>query len=424
MTEKYVLSILVPVYQVEKYLCECIDSLLRQQGNHEIILVDDGSTDGSGAICDRYAEEHEFIRVLHKENGGLVSARLAGIALAKGRYIAFADSDDWVDPDYYLPMVEAMEQDASVDICVGRAVRNYPDGRQEEHCEPMPDRRMPHAEAAREMALGRHFRWELWNKVFRRSLFDDFHPDRDIVSGEDLVQSWELFARARNVLYMARSGAYHYRYNPESITHTAKHGGDYHRALAYVLEHMWLDDAEVLEVARHQWLRYFYLHFREDAFGTFLEHGDVEDLRESCQRMHDVLLKVHGEVEPYLAAFYAPCDENLERYRAAFMGMKAALAHGIQAEKTFYIYGTGVVADYAARMLEQMHGECAGFLVSPGKKKLDDFYGKPVRYATQELVDGDCVIYLALRGRWEREVREHLQGCRAELISADVMGVF
>lgn len=424
MGESCTLSILVPVYQVEKYLRQCMDSLVHQHDDFEIVLVDDGSTDGSGEICDQYAKQYDYVHVLHQENKGHTSARLAGLRQAKGRYIAFVDSDDWVDPDYYRPMLEAMERDDSVDICIGRAVRNFPDGREVEHCEPMPDRRMTHAEAAREMALGCHFRWELWNKIFRKSLFDDFHPDLNQVNGEDLIQAWDLFLRARNVLYMARKGAYHYRYNPESLCHTAKHGGDYYRALEYVMTHMWLDDEEVLEVARHQWLRYQRMHFREMAYLVFIGQEDIGNLENLYSRMHEVLLKLHAETESFFDIFKASCEECLEKYHVAFAHMLVALKHGTQSGRPFFIYGTGLVADYAARMLEQMHGECTGYLVSQGKKKQDVFHGKPVWYATQEIMDDDHVIYLALRDKWEREVRESLSGCRAELISADLTDVF
>ena len=90
------ISIIVPVYNVEKYLKRCIDSILNQSfTDFELILVDDGSTDNSGEIIDEYAIKDERIKVIHKENGGLSSARNVGIEYSKGNYIAFVDSDDW-----------------------------------------------------------------------------------------------------------------------------------------------------------------------------------------------------------------------------------------------------------------------------------------------------------------------------------------
>ena len=91
------ISIVVPVYNVEELLPRCIDSILNQtKKNIEIILVDDGATDGNGAVCDQYAQKDDRIRVIHKKNGGLTSAWKAGAEVSAGRYLGFVDSDDWI----------------------------------------------------------------------------------------------------------------------------------------------------------------------------------------------------------------------------------------------------------------------------------------------------------------------------------------
>lgn len=105
------ISIIVPVYNVEEYLPRCVKTLRNQTYPQiEILLVDDGSTDGTGALCDRLAEEDSRIRVFHKDNGGSSSARNLGIAAAKGEYLGFVDSDDYVEPDMYEKLYAAMEQ--------------------------------------------------------------------------------------------------------------------------------------------------------------------------------------------------------------------------------------------------------------------------------------------------------------------------
>ena len=111
MLNDIAISIIVPVYKVERYLPRCIDSILGQTyTNFELILVDDGTPDRSGIICDRYAEKDSRIKVIHKENGGVSTARNAGIDAAKGEWITFIDSDDWVAEDYlevlYTPLKE------------------------------------------------------------------------------------------------------------------------------------------------------------------------------------------------------------------------------------------------------------------------------------------------------------------------------
>lgn len=112
MGGKYsMLSVIVPVYKVEPFLKRCVDSIIHQTyKNLEIILVDDGSPDNCGAICDEYANKDDRIKVIHKENGGQSSARNVGIAIAKGDYIAFVDSDDWIDSDMYETLIGLAEK--------------------------------------------------------------------------------------------------------------------------------------------------------------------------------------------------------------------------------------------------------------------------------------------------------------------------
>ncbi len=108
------LSIVVPIYNVEQYLRKCVDSLLNQdlpKEDYEIILVDDGSPDRCGEICDEYAVKHSNIKVVHRENGGLSAARNSGIEIAQGKYIQFVDSDDFLEPNVLKALVEKMEKD-------------------------------------------------------------------------------------------------------------------------------------------------------------------------------------------------------------------------------------------------------------------------------------------------------------------------
>lgn len=109
---KIILSIIVPIYNVEQYLRKCVDSLLHQDiSDYEIILVDDGSPDGCPAICDSYAAEHVNIRVVHRDNGGLSAARNSGIEVAKGEYVMFVDSDDYIEPNVLKGLLAQVERD-------------------------------------------------------------------------------------------------------------------------------------------------------------------------------------------------------------------------------------------------------------------------------------------------------------------------
>lgn len=114
-------SIVISIYNMELYLHRCVDSMLMQiESNIEIILVDDGSTDSSSELCDRYAQGYpEIIRVVHKSNGGLSSARNAGMEIARGKYIIFPDPDDWVEPNYISRALELQEMYRTDLVCLG-----------------------------------------------------------------------------------------------------------------------------------------------------------------------------------------------------------------------------------------------------------------------------------------------------------------
>ena len=112
-------SVIVPVYKVEKYLDKCVESIVGQTyKNLEIILVDDGSPDNCPAMCDKWADRDSRIKVIHKQNGGVSSARNAGIDAVQGEFIGFVDSDDWLEPDMYDCLVKnALEYNADISRC-------------------------------------------------------------------------------------------------------------------------------------------------------------------------------------------------------------------------------------------------------------------------------------------------------------------
>lgn len=128
MSTQALLSVVVPVYNVKDYLPQCIESIINQSyKNLEIILVNDGSTDGSGEVCDAYAQRDSRIKVIHKPNGGLSSARNAGMAVMNGDFVAFVDSDDWLELDAYELCMKPFLDDPSLDVVRAEYQECYPD---------------------------------------------------------------------------------------------------------------------------------------------------------------------------------------------------------------------------------------------------------------------------------------------------------
>lgn len=133
------ISVIIPIYNVEEYLPRCLDSILGQTyTNLEVVLVDDGSPDGCGALCDAYAEKDSRIRVVHQENGGVGRARNVGLAHCTGDYITFVDPDDYIFPDSIQRLYDRAQADGS-DMVIGNCIRTYSDGTQSDPCFTMDD---------------------------------------------------------------------------------------------------------------------------------------------------------------------------------------------------------------------------------------------------------------------------------------------
>lgn len=216
------LSVIVPVYNVESYLNQCVESILSQSHTElELILVDDGSPDRSGSMCDEWAEKDCRVRVIHKENGGVCSARNAGLDAARGDYIAFVDSDDWLDPGMYETMMEQ-----SCDIVLCDCVKEHP-GSQELYSHAIRpgfyDRKQLETEYFPHLLMMENVEYPAtisnWVMVFRRELAQDIRYLTGVRYSEDLLFGAQLMYRAKSFCYLKGQAFYHYRMNPASATH-------------------------------------------------------------------------------------------------------------------------------------------------------------------------------------------------------------
>lgn len=213
------LSIIVPVYGVEKYLQHCLDSILQQTfQDFEIILVDDGSKDNSGKICDDYAAQDTRIKVIHQENAGLAMARNSGLTVAVGLYVAFVDSDDWLEPDMYEMLFSDIEQNMA-DIALCGYVNDYGTGKKYDVSTKKDILVLDSEKAIEIMLKGKPFGAYAWNKVFKRALLEELRFP-NVRFAEDVFFTWNLFHRASKITYNS-SAKYHYRQRPESLCSAA-----------------------------------------------------------------------------------------------------------------------------------------------------------------------------------------------------------
>ena len=171
---KELISIVIPVYNVENYLEKCLNSVINQTyKNLEIIVVNDGSTDKSGDICDKYSEIDKRIKVIHKKNGGLSDARNAGINVAKGKYIGFVDSDDYIDKEMYNIMYNNIMVNKA-NICIVNRYYVFPDGTKLLRYKIEDDIKiMNNLEAIEEMNNFSMFDMAAWDKLYEKNLFDN-----------------------------------------------------------------------------------------------------------------------------------------------------------------------------------------------------------------------------------------------------------
>lgn len=256
------ISVVVPIYNVAEFLPQCIQSVCSQTYKDlEIILVDDGSTDGSSLICDEYAGKDERICVIHKENGGLVSARKAGLKVAQGEYISCIDSDDWVEPDMLQKLME-LETDADVICFAGyEECEGYRGIKRNTVEEGLYHTREQLADLYGKMLMNKEFfvhgiSTSIWNKLFKRSVLEPCQMNvPDIVSyGEDTACVYPCLLAAHSV-YITNFPLYHYRMRQGSIVRGASVSSENFRQLYKTLNNFFSMNEQRANL--HQQLKFY-----------------------------------------------------------------------------------------------------------------------------------------------------------------------
>jgi glycosyltransferase involved in cell wall biosynthesis len=202
--EKGLISVIVPVYNVEKYLEKCVNSIINQTYNNlEIILVDDGSKDNSGKLCDEFSKKDFRIKVIHKENGGLSDARNAGLEVASGEYISFIDSDDFIDLDFY-EYLYLLQKENNADIAECNFIKVY-----EEKIDTFEFPRKKEEAILKTDGVGALFLFMsdddeistnsvvVWNKLYKKKLFDNIRFPVG-KTHEDQFTTYKILAEAKS----------------------------------------------------------------------------------------------------------------------------------------------------------------------------------------------------------------------------------
>lgn len=225
------LSIIVPVYNVCPFLEKCITSILAQTyTDFELIIVDDGSTDGSGVLCDKLSQRDNRIRVIHKENGGVVSARKAGISAASGTYAGYVDGDDWIEPDMYekmiyyiskydcdLVMCDVAHERKALPLSSGGTIAGLEDGYY--NLEKMKDDIFP-----KMIYAGEFYKFGIypviWNKLYKREklIKHQMAVYDSIRTGEDAACVYPYILDSHSMYFIKNLSLYHYRHSQNQMT--------------------------------------------------------------------------------------------------------------------------------------------------------------------------------------------------------------
>lgn len=210
------ISIIIPVYNAEQYLVQCLDSIrIQSYSDFEVILIDDGSTDNSGKICNNYEELDKRFHSIHQKNSGVAAARNTGIAISKGEYVTFIDSDDWIDPDYLYSFAVCIEKASNADAIVNS--KYFVDDSREILWESLRDKNQILPSEAAELLISAQMPSSMWAYFYKRRVLNGLGVDSSIHFYEDL--DFNLATTERGFVYAVnhRPG-YHYRSG--SVTHS------------------------------------------------------------------------------------------------------------------------------------------------------------------------------------------------------------
>lgn len=211
------ISVIIPAYNVEGYLPRCLDSVLAQTHRElEVIVINDGSTDGTAAIADAYALRDSRVRVIHQANAGLATVRNRGIELARGSYVSFVDGDDEIEPDMLERLLHnALQHSAEISQC--GILYCFYDGRKKPMHGTGKKTVMDRDQGLRELLRGTNMEPSLCNKLYAAPILKDSCPDTSIANNEDLLRNAVLFSRAKTTVFEDFCG-YRYWRRAESMS--------------------------------------------------------------------------------------------------------------------------------------------------------------------------------------------------------------
>ena len=365
-----VVSVIIPVYNAELYIGECMESIKNQSfQDWEVILVDDGSTDESGNICDSYAAKDNRIKTMHKNNEGPDSARAMGVNCSRGRYIVFVDADDWIEQVFLEGILAPMLRDESVDhvICSYYVVNQKGHILQEKTLHQSDGVVVRREEYFLQMLNLGGFDANLWARAYKRKLCTEHSFHKELAFSEDVLDNWEICNRAYKLYYVEKPLYYHRMRLDGGVTYHLRNiekRFDSVQSLCEIISHKdFQPTGRVMETAQYQLLNIYQENMR-------LMSLSREDYREVMKSFHCRMQGMVGNIISRLPSgllrqtlekrFTTDWRNIIDSYLGMLRTIGTLSARGGQ----LYIYGAGRVAMRAVKILEGYHIAFNGFIVS------------------------------------------------------------
>lgn len=410
MDKKPKISVIVPIYNSERFISRCIESIINQTFEDiEIILINDGSMDRTQEICEYYASKDKRIVLINKSNGGSNSARIVGIKQSKGDYLSFIDSDDWIERDMLFDFYQYIKDNNNIDIVVGGFVIDSNNKYREVFNKENSMCMLPE-EGLCQMFEAKLFDWSLCSKLYSKTLFNNGIIFEKGVNGlgDDLIANWLLFNTASKIMY-APIYKYYYYMNNESLTHKpfSSEYFEFFKIYRYIVDSIInCENKNVLKSVLKSALNFelLIINYAEKKYEKYNEEiiEGIKQIKIHIKLFKEIAIEEAKHMDVRFGKINKSYDELInEKKQQQEKTVKFSEDQGV------YIYGAGKIASEAIDFLSNLNVKIIGIIVTDVKRNGRFFRGYSVKSIDEVLSSqkGEKVkIILAMNEKHTQEV--------------------